>query len=182
MLRLMLLRHAKSSWDEPGIADRDRQLSPRGRRAAALMGAEFATRGLQPDKILCSPARRTRETLAALLPHLTGEGRIAITAELYEPASKTYEAAIGRRAVDARRLLVIGHNPAIQETALALVSEDDPARSDIAEKLPAGSLVVIDLPAENWAGLERGSGRVALYLKPRDLEADRGFEPIEGDD
>ena len=104
MLRLMLLRHAKSSWDEPGIPDRDRPLSARGRRAAALMAMEIVSRGLLPDRILCSPARRTRETLAALVPHLADETRIAITGELYEPSSGDYLPVIGSRCAEAKRL------------------------------------------------------------------------------
>lgn len=182
MLRLMLLRHAKSSWDEAGTADRDRPLSPRGRRAAALMAAEISNRSLLPDRILCSPARRTRETLAALVPHLADETRIAITGELYEPPSGDYLAVIGSRCADAKRLLVIGHNPAIQTTALALAAESDLNYPDIAEKLPAGALVVIDFAAASWAAVQPGSGRIALFLRPRDLEKEGGFETIEAED
>ncbi len=87
MRRLLLLRHAKSAWDDPGMADRDRPLAPRGLRDAALMAAEIQRRGLHADRILCSPARRTRETLAALIPDIGDEARIAITAGLYEPPS-----------------------------------------------------------------------------------------------
>jgi phosphohistidine phosphatase len=182
MLRLMLLRHAKSSWDEPGVVDRDRPLSARGRRAAALMAMEIVSRDLLPDRILCSPARRTRETLAALVPHLADETRIAITGELYEPSSGDYLRVIGSRCADAKRLMVIGHNPAIQATAISLADEADPTYPEIIEKLPAGALVVLDFSAAGWADAKPGSGKIAVFLRPRDLEKEGGFETLEADD
>jgi phosphohistidine phosphatase len=133
----------------------------------------MAERGLQADRILCSPARRTRETLAALLPHLADETRIAITAELYEPPTGDYRAAIARRGADAKTLLLIGHNPAIQLTALALAA-DGSAKTEIAEKLPTGALVVLDLPAPDWSGLKPETGRIVLFLKPADLNSSDG--------
>jgi phosphohistidine phosphatase len=165
----MLLRHAKSSWQDPGMADRDRPLAPRGRRAASLMAEAMAARGLSADRILCSPARRTRETLAALLPNLADETRIAITAELYEPPSGDYRAVIARRGTDAGTLLLIGHNPAIQVTAFAL-SAPGPLRAALAEKLPTGSLVVIDFPDGDWTTLKPESGVITLFLRPADLD------------
>jgi phosphohistidine phosphatase len=176
MLRLLLLRHAKSSWADPGMADRDRPLAPRGQRAAALIGGELARRRLFPERILCSPARRTRETLAALLPHLASESRIAITAELYEPPTGDYLHAIARRGGDARSLMVIGHNPAIQATALDLAGNAEPDIRDlVAAKLPTGALAVIDFDAPAWDAVEPGTGHFGLFLKPGDLDpADDG--------
>ena len=176
MPRLLLLRHAKSSWDDPGMADRDRPLSPRGRRAAMLIAEEIARRGLHADRILCSPARRTRETLAALLPLLGDETRIAITAELYEPPSGDYRAAIASRGADAKTLLLIGHNPAIQATAVIL-SADGPLKSEVAAKLPTGALVVIDFAARTWPDLKPETGKIALFLKPGEL--DKGGGPSD---
>lgn len=176
MLRLLLLRHAKSSWADPGMADRDRPLTPRGQHAADRMGSEMARRRLFPERILCSPARRTRETLAAFLPHLATESRIAITAELYEPSTGDYLHAITRRGGDARSLMVIGHNPAIQATALELAGTSESGLRDaLTAKLPTGALAVIDFDAAAWDAVEPGTGRIALFLKPGDLDpADDG--------
>ena len=177
MPRLLLLRHAKSSWADASLADRDRPLSPRGRHAAALMAAEIERRGLHPDRILCSPAKRARETLAALLPHLGDEARIAITASLYEPSSGDYCAIIAGRGADARTLLVIGHNPVIQATALLLAAGPAKVKAELAAKLPTGALVVIDFPLAAWADLSPETGRIALFLTPADLEL--GAEEVE---
>src|SRR5690606_15380292 len=94
MPRLLLLRHAKSSWGEPSLPDPERTRPPRGREAAARIAAEIARPDRLPDRVLCSPARRCRETLAALLPSLSDDGRVAILDELYQTVTGDYQAAI----------------------------------------------------------------------------------------
>lgn len=126
MRELMLLRHGKSSWDESGVADRDRPLSARGRRDAKMMAAAIAA-DHPPDRILCSPTRRTRETLGALIPHLADESIIAISDDLYAAGDADYCDVIVAHGGEARRLLVIGHNPATQATALTVVGSGDEA-------------------------------------------------------
>ena len=173
MPRLLLLRHAKSSWGDPGLADIDRPLSPRGRRNAATMARAIETPDLVPDRILCSPSRRTRETLAALLPYLGGEGRVAIDPRLYESGPSDYLAAIARSGADSSTLMVIGHNPAIQATARRLVGTgEDGLLDELASKYPTGALAVIDFSGGGWMRLEPGSGFLAAFLKPRDLDPD----------
>jgi phosphohistidine phosphatase len=180
MPRLLLLRHAKSSWGDPGIVDIDRPLSPRGRRAAAAVARAIADEGYVPDRILCSPARRTRETLAALLPYLGDEGRVAIDPRLYEPAEGDYRALICASGNDAGTLMVIGHNPAIQATALILTGGGEPGlAADVAAKFPTGALAVIDFEAPGWTDLSPHSGHVAAFLKPRSLEPAEGGDEAE---
>jgi phosphohistidine phosphatase len=180
MPRLLLLRHAKSSWAEPGMADRDRPLAPRGRRAAERMASRIAEPDLLPDRILCSPARRTRETLAALLPRLAGGIDIAIADDLYDSEEAEYREIICAHRGAADRLLVIGHNPDIQATAVALVgSADKRIAAELAAKFPTAALAVIDFDAETWAGLRAGSGRLVAFIRPRDL--DGGDDPADED-
>lgn len=171
MSRLLLLRHAKSSWADPGMPDRDRALAPRGRRAAERMAAVIATRpDLSPDRILCSPTRRTRETLAPLLADIGDPSRALIVDELYEPAGD-YRDAIATHGGSARHLLVIGHNPAIQATALSLIgSADDKTVHKIAAKFPTATLVAIDFETRTWGEIRPKSGRLAAFIRPRDLE------------
>ncbi len=139
MPRLLLLRHAKSSWGDPGLADIERPLSARGRRSAAAVAKAIADRGLAPDRILCSPARRTRETLAALLPYLGGEGHVSIDPRLYEQGDGDYRGVIAASGGDAATLMVIGHNPAIQATALVLIGGGEPGlTADVAAKYATG--------------------------------------------
>jgi phosphohistidine phosphatase len=171
MPRLLLLRHAKSSWGDPGLADIDRPLSPRGRRNAATMAKAIDAEGLVPDRILCSPARRTRETLAALLPYLGGEGRVSIDPKLYDSGPSDYLGAISRSGSDAGTLMVIGHNPAIHATAQLLTGDGEPGLADeLAAKYPTGALAVIDFGQVSWSRLDPHSGFLVAFLKPRDLD------------
>lgn len=181
MPRLLLLRHAKSSWGDPGLADIERPLSPRGRRNAAAIARAIDAEGLMPDKILCSPARRTRETLAALLPYLSGEGRVAIEPKLYDSAHEDYVAAIARSGGEARTLMVIGHNPTIQATARWVAGDGEPGLvAEVAAKYPTGALAVIDMGQVGWGQVKPGSGHLAAFIRPRDLDpADSGDD---GDD
>lgn len=180
MPRLLLLRHAKSSWGDPGLADIDRPLSPRGRRAAAAIARTIEAEDMTPDRILCSPARRTRETLAALLPYLGDEGRVAIDPNLYETGPREYLAALARSGNDAGTLMVIGHNPTIQATAQLLVGDGEPGlAAELSAKYPTGALAVIDFAQAGWSHIEPHSGFLAAFLKPRDLDPDGGDD---GDD
>ena len=167
MPELLLLRHGKSSWDEPNTADFDRPLSDRGRRDAATM-AEVIAAGYPPDRILCSPARRTRETLGPLLKQLGGdEPEIVFEVDLYR-REDGYRDIIAAQGGDSRRLLVVGHNPAIQETAIALIgSGDKDKRADVAAKYPTGALAVIDFEGP-WAGLKPLGGRLVAFERPRE--------------
>jgi phosphohistidine phosphatase len=175
MPRLLLLRHAKSSWGDAGVADIDRPLSPRGRRAAAALAKAIAAAGLLPDRVLCSPAQRTRETLAALMPHLPAKAAVAITPELYEPTAGDYRSTIAEHGEDAEALMVIGHNPAIQATALILIGAGDAHMSnDVARKFPTGALAVIAFPSADWSRIAPHSGRIEAFIKPREIEDEEG--------
>jgi phosphohistidine phosphatase len=170
MIRLMLLRHAKSSWDDSGIADHDRPLNLRGRAAASLIGRHMADHALVPDRIVCSTARRTRETFAGLLPHFTTDFDAMVLRAVYETETGYLPLALAYGG-DARSLLVIGHNPAIQATALDLIGSGNPAlTAEIAEKFPTAGLAVIDIPVASWRDIRPGAGRVVAFFRPRELE------------
>lgn len=169
MLRLMILRHAKSDWAEPGRPDMDRPLAPRGERAAALMGGVLAEPELRPDGILVSPARRTRETLAGVL---TGLGRPAppstVIAGLYEPSAGNYHSVIAAHGGSARRLLLIGHNPSCHATALLFAGKGDrTGLAELAAKYPTAALAVIDFDLNAWADIAPRAGTLAAFLTPR---------------
>jgi phosphohistidine phosphatase len=169
MKQLLLLRHAKSSWDDAGLADRDRPLSSRGRRDASSMADEIAA--YLVDRVLCSPARRTLETLAGVLPSLRGEPQIAITEELYESLTGDYRALIGGEGGSFDCLLVIGHNPAIQATAMALAGGgDETALAKLSGKYPTGALAVIAFDVGDWTKVKPHSGELTAFLRPRDLD------------
>jgi phosphohistidine phosphatase len=154
------------------MADRDRPLAPRGRRAAERMAAVIAARAeLSPDRILCSPTRRTRETLAPLSARIGDQSRPLILDELYEPAAGDYREVIATHGGSAHHLLVIGHNPAIQATALSLIgSTNDKTALKVAAKFPTAALAVIDFDARTWGEIRPKSGRLEAFIRPRDLE------------
>lgn len=135
------------------------------------MAKAIEAEGLVPDRILCSPARRTRETLAALLPYLGGDGRVAIDPRLYESGANDYSAVIARSGNDAQTLMVIGHNPAIQATAILLTGDGEPGlAADLADKYPTCALAVIDFDQPGWSRIDPHSGYLAAFIKPRDLD------------
>ena len=172
MSRLLLLRHAKSDWGTAGLRDIDRPLSSRGVRAAGDMASEIAAAGMVPDRVLCSPARRTRETLAAIRPHLRNEDEVIFVDGLYETGPRDYLGAIVNLGGDADTLMVIGHNPSIQGVALSLAGSGEPALlADVAAKYPTGGLAIITFDADDWTRVSPRKGRLVAYIKPRDLEA-----------
>ncbi len=174
MRRLMLLRHAKSPIGEPSQADRDRGLSRRGVNDARTMAAELAARGPLPDRILCSSARRSRETLAALLPELDGATDITITEALYEAAPDSYAGLIGAQAGDVEVLLMIGHNPAVHALAVALAGAGPgDLRAQMSSRFPAGTLAIIDFPDGPWRASDAGSGTLVAFVRPRDIAVAR---------
>ncbi len=170
MPRLLLLRHAKSSWNDDALADFDRPLATRGHSVLPLVGHHLATHGLTPQKVLCSSARRTRETLAGLLPYFEGDLDVRLSRELYEAGEDRLIDQIRAHGGGARTLLVIGHNPGLQETALALIGTGNPSPiEDLEKKFPTAAAAVIDFPAVKWVDVEPKSGRLVAFLRPREL-------------
>jgi phosphohistidine phosphatase len=169
--RVWLLRHAKSSWSDPSLADRDRPLAARGRRAAKAMARHAAALpGGLPTLVLCSPARRARETLEPLRERLPEGARVRIEKSLYMASAERLLARL-RRLPDAQRdVLLIGHDPGLHELALALAR---PARTAalarLREKLPSGALVAFELELPSWRALAPATARLARFDRPRDL-------------
>ncbi len=175
MRHLLLLRHAKTEPGGPGLSDRERSLTERGRRDAALMGTALVGEGMVPDLILCSPARRTQETLAALLASFATAPQTVTVDALYGSGAGDYVGTIAAFGGTAKRLLVIGHNPTIHATALALAGSGKKAvLARLAEKFPTAALAVIAFRGNAWADTVAGSGELLFVRRPRDLggEAD----------
>lgn len=167
MHRLLLLRHAKSSWDDALLDDHERPLAPRGHRAAEQVCGWLLQQDISPDLILCSSARRTRETLGALMPAIRSEASIRIEDGLYGAARDELLARVRAVREPASSLLLIGHNPGMQEAA-ALLAADEPAGAEIGRSFPAGALAVFET-TNGWGDLGAESVDVAAFVKPRDL-------------
>lgn len=170
MSRLTLLRHAKSAWADAGLDDFDRPLTERGRTAAVKMAHAMTAAGISPSLILCSAAQRARETLAFALPILCADCRIEIERGLYLASAETL---LGRlRAIEGADsdVLMIGHNPGLQELALLLMqpTESDAYR-DLTAKFPTAALAEIEFRQGRWSKLKQHRGTLRRYVKPRAL-------------
>lgn len=172
MLTLYLLRHAKSSWDDPTLSDFDRPLNPRGRRAAPVVGRYMAEHDMLPEVILCSAARRTRETLGLILPALSRDCTIHVERRLYDLGGAAgLTARLGEIAGLERRVLMIGHNPALEDLAhgLAGPGSDPDARRDMARKFPTAALAHFRIDRDGWADIGPGSGMLQSFTVPKHL-------------
>jgi phosphohistidine phosphatase len=174
MLTLLLLRHAKSSWDNPAVADYDRPLAKRGKKAAPRMGAEIAALGLRPDLIVCSTAVRAQETLALILPELgQPTPKVVYDDAIYMAAPEVLLGVV--RKIPAgkdqpQKVMVVGHNPGFEELAEILVGGgDDNAQELMAEKFPTCSLAVFTFEAKEWSDIAPGSGALIRFLTPAQL-------------
>jgi phosphohistidine phosphatase len=170
MRSLLLLRHAKSSWDEPELADVDRPLAPRGRKGAPLIAHWLDHERLTPDLVLCSPARRVQETWALMRPVL-GEGIPSKTLRsLYLAGPSRLLGVLRRTPDDVQTLLLIGHNPGLAALAVGLSGVGrEQALARMAKKFPTGALAVIGFDAEQWSTIGVGGGKLEAFVRPKDL-------------
>jgi phosphohistidine phosphatase len=171
MRRLLLLRHAKSSWDTPGLPDLERPLAPRGRRAASQIAELMAKRRWVPYLVLCSQAERVRETWELMAPVL-GERIPAKTLRTIYPGAPSRLLMTLRRAPDAARtLLLIGHNPGLATFATRLCGGGSKkALNQMSAKFPTAGLAVIDFDAKRWSDVADGAGRLEAFVRPKDLD------------
>ncbi len=170
MKTLLLLRHAKSDWAASGLDDIDRPLAPRGRDAAPCMGRYLSAEGLIPDLVLCSTARRAQETWDLVAPELGQEVPVRISKGLYAVSSAALLAALRRVPDDCDRLLLIGHNPEIEDLAHRLAGTGKAkALANLAEKYPTAALAEIRFARDSWAKISEGSGVLHRFVRPRDL-------------
>jgi phosphohistidine phosphatase len=159
--QLVLVRHAKSSWDEPGLADHDRPLAPRGRKALRRMREHLDELAVRPDMILCSSALRTRETLAGL--QLGAQPVIELEDGLYGASADDLLARLRRLSEDVRSAMVIGHNPGVQDLVDLLTEGDDAAPFD---GLPTGAIALLSLTG-SWHDLGPSGASLDNLWRPR---------------
>jgi phosphohistidine phosphatase len=166
--RLFLLRHAKSSWDETSLADHDRPLAPRGRRAAKLMARHLRDEGTSPSLVLCSSARRTRDTLRLL--GLGGEVRIE--RELYGASEDELLDRLRGVPDTVESVMLVGHNPSIQDLALRLAG-GGAGLTDVERKFPTGALATLTF-ADRWRELRPDCAELAGFVTPKEIQRAAG--------
>jgi phosphohistidine phosphatase len=168
MLRLWILRHAKSSWDAPQLSDRDRPLAPRGHRAAAAMGSFLAARPERVELVLCSSARRAVETVARLA--LPDDIPIFREDALYGAGADELLERVAAVDDQRRTVLLVGHNPALEDLVHLLAEGGAPkARRRLARGLRTACLAELELEATSWAGIAPAHASLAAFTRPKDL-------------
>lgn len=173
MLTLALLRHAKSSWNDPDLADRDRPLTKRGAKSAPLMGRYLERQGIAPDLVLCSTAVRTRATLALLLAEFKKKTppRILYDEALYLAEPQTLLAMLRELPAENRTVLVIGHNPGLHAMALELTGRGERKLiGAMAREFPTAALAVLTFDVKDWREIGPAKGKLTHFNTPRRLE------------
>lgn len=172
MRRLMLLRHAKSAWNTPGLADVDRPLNARGREAAPRMGTYMMGQGLVPDLAVVSAAKRTRETWALVAPAFGTDIATTFEPAIYEAAPQTLMSVARATSPAVRTLLMVGHNPGMETLAALLVAGGAMAGgAAFLPKFPTAALAVIDLDVTSWAEVGHGKGALERFVTPKSIGA-----------
>jgi phosphohistidine phosphatase len=166
--QLFVLRHAKSSWDDPGLADHERPLAPRGRRAVEAIAAHVSARGITPDLVLCSSARRTRETLEGVAVG----GEHVIEPALYGASCEEVLERLHRVPEQVGSVMLVGHNPTVQALVIRLADDDGETDgsqlADVRRKFPTGALATLTFDGA-WLELSPRSARLASYVRPKSL-------------
>ncbi|VWX52354.1 histidine phosphatase family protein [Novosphingobium sp. 9U] len=176
MKTLGLFRHAKSDWNDARLRDFDRPLNKRGRAGAALMGVHIRDYGVLWRRILASPAVRVTQTIelaaeaAGQVPPLNWDRRI------YLASSPTLIELLREQEGDAPTVLMVGHNPGLEDLIFDLVPDDgsSPLRDEIEEKFPTAAFAVLELDIDTWRDIDDGCARLVHLMRPRDLDARLG--------
>jgi phosphohistidine phosphatase len=169
--RLLILRHAKSSWDDPGLDDHERPLAPRGRRAVEAIAAHLSAAEIRPDLVLCSTARRTRETLAGIAVG----GEHLIEPGLYSASCEEVLARLRQLPESVSCAMLVGHNPTVHMLVLRLTNHDgdgiqDPRREAVKRKFPTGALATLAFDS-SWSELAAGGARLEEFTTPKEFSA-----------
>jgi phosphohistidine phosphatase len=168
--RIDLLRHAKSSWSDPSLADLERPLSPRGVKASARLREHLGRSRVAPDLVLCSPAVRTVETLDRVRDGLPADTRIEIEDDLYGAGADSLLARLRRLPDALGSLMLIGHNPGIEDLALGLVGDGDASVLErMRRKYPTGGLATLSFDGA-WSELGPATARLEAFVIPKQLK------------
>lgn len=176
MKRLTLLRHAKSSWDDAVTRDFDRPLNEKGKRAAAIIGKFIKRNDLAFDQVLASPAVRVIETLEQVEPASGLSFEPQWDRKIYLASSVTLIDVLRGANADADHVLMVGHNPGLEDLIFDLVPDDgsSEARGDVEIKYPTAALAELSLDIENWSDIKDSCAALDRFTRPRDLDPELG--------
>ena len=170
MKKLILLRHAKSSWDDPTLDDHDRPLNRRGLEAAPVIGSWLDYRKHSPELVLCSSAVRTRETVRGVRKAMPRLPEPLIEAGLYHASPGEMLERLQRLPADLDCVMLVGHQPGLGALARKLSDGKENRRCRRAfEHFPTAAAAVLEIDLEDWAELDYASARFVDFAKPREL-------------
>lgn len=171
MKRLAILRHAKSSWDDPGLDDFHRPLNERGWKAARRMGRELKRQSVKFDLVLSSTSARTRETIDGIREKYDFAAPIQFEPQLYLASEATLLGFVQGLDEDVKAPLIVGHNPGLEQLIAGLARGDEKGlRRRVTGKFPTGALAVIEVPAKHWAEVRPGTGEIVELILPKELD------------
>lgn len=163
MKTLLILRHAKSSWKHANLADAERPLKGSGKRSAALIGTFLGKKRLNPQLAWCSPAVRARQTLEIVLDSSRLEVEVRFDARIYMASPRALLEVLSQTEEERDQILLIGHNPGLEELLLKLTGE--------AQGMPTAALAKVAFGIEKWSEIEEAEGNLEWLVKPKDLVA-----------
>lgn len=170
MLTLSIVRHAKSSWGTPSLRDIDRPLNTRGKSQAQKLGTFLSDHELLPDLIICSSAKRARQTLKHLKKKWTTDAEIIVEDQLYLASPGTITTLLEELGNQHDHIMIIGHNPGLHMLAMRLAHHGKADDLDVLmEKYPTATLSVIQSDANKWEDIESGSGELKHFITPKNL-------------
>jgi phosphohistidine phosphatase len=164
MKTLLLLRHAKSSWDQPSLRDFDRPLAARGKRDAPRIGKALRERGPHPELIISSPSARTRATIKAIVASARFEAEIQFEESVYGASSAELLKLARRLPKEKAIAMIVGHNPGLEDLVARLTRRP--------ERMPTAALACIEFQIDRWEAVEDGEGKLAWLLTPKQLGDD----------
>jgi phosphohistidine phosphatase len=169
--RLILLRHAKSAWDNQDIADFDRPLAPRGRKAAPVVGAYLARKNYVPDLVLCSSAKRASETLDLAIAGWPKQPTVRRLKSLYLAMPREMLKRLQTAGSEFAAVMLVGHNPGIADLANWLCAPGNAEQpAGLARKFPTGAIAVLEFDVEDWGEVDAETGRLVDFATPKQIE------------
>ena len=170
MKSLTLLRHAKSSWDDRVQRDFERPLNARGRRAAVAIGAFMAREGLTFDFVLASPAQRVCETIDGVGEGLGRPLGATFEPRIYMATAATLLDLVHDLPASAARVLLVGHNPGLEDLVLLLTTAEGAPRGMVEEKYPTAALAELSSGSATWSEIAERGATLERFTRPRDLD------------
>lgn len=161
MKTLLLMRHAKSSWDDPRLSDFERPLNERGLKTAPFIGGVMSENNLSPDKILSSPAERAKQTALLVKDGGKLDAKVEFEDGIYEASPFKLLEIVSDTPATVDTLMLVGHNPGMEGLLKLLTGET--------HSIPTAALIKVPLNVSNWSGVHNESGSVEMFLRPREL-------------